>query len=141
MIPLEIVVSPGGHVFAQRSGEPVEKGESAKAEALAGAFGVSVARGLELLAGEFLNEAVSPSAGFWREFARSYFTRLCHTPNLDAESGGGVSKPCDEEWEREAEAAPPMKGLEYLTGDVLGRVWDALDGHVREQVGRMEGGA
>ncbi len=141
MIPLEIVVSPGGHLIAERSGESVEKRDVAKFESLEVAFGVSVACGLELLAGEFLNESVSPSVGFWREFARSYFTRLCHTPDVDAVSGAGVAKPTGDEWVREAETAPPMKGLEYLTVAVLGGVWDALDGHVREQVGRTDGGA
>lgn len=141
MISLESVVSPGGHLYAERPGESEEKRDAANEKRLQAALGVSAACGLELLAGEFLNEDLLPSLGFWREFSRRYFTRLCHTPNLDNLSGVAIPKPSDEELGSLAETAPPMKGLEYLTGGVLGSIWDELDQHVQEQIRRAEGGA
>ena len=40
-----------------------------------------------------------------------------------------------------AEAAPPMKGLEYLSPLVLAGLWDELEAHVRAAIGRTPGGA
>jgi hypothetical protein len=38
------------------------------------AFTASGARGLEILASEFLHEPLPPTFGFWRGLARRYFT-------------------------------------------------------------------
>src|SRR5207247_299460 len=42
---------------------------------------------------------------------------------------------------RLAEAAPPMKGLEYLNGAVLARSWDELEVHTLSRIARTAGGA
>ena len=52
-----------------------------------------------------------------------------------------VPKPPEAEWSALAEAAPPMKGLEYLDGAVLARLWDELEAHVRAAIAQTPGGA
>jgi len=92
---------------------------------LAEAFAASGARGLELLASEFLHEPLPPTFGFWRGLARRYFTALCHNPNLDNVADLSVARPGENDWIALAQSAPPMKGLEYLNGTVLARLWGA----------------
>ena len=78
---------------------------------------------------------------FWRELARRYFTALCHNPNLENAAELSVPAPRLEEWAALAEGAPPMKGLEYLNGAVLERLWKELDIHTRAAIARKTGGA
>jgi non-specific serine/threonine protein kinase len=73
--------------------------------------------------------------------ARRYFTALCHNPNHESAADLSVPSPGEKEWAALAEAAPPMKGLEYLKGSVLARLWNELEGHVCAEIGRTPGGA
>jgi hypothetical protein len=45
-----------------------------------------------------------------------------------------IPKPSEAEWSALAEGAPPMRGLEYLNGAVLARLWDELDAHVHAAI-------
>ncbi len=103
-------------------------------------FAVSTARGLELLASEFLHAPLPPSFVFWRGFAQRFFTALCHHPNLDDAPNLAIAKPTGTDFSVLAESAPPMKGLEYLNGATLARLWDELEAHVHSAVARAPGG-
>jgi len=105
------------------------------------AFAASGARGLELLASALLHEPLPPTFGFWRGLARRYFTALCHNPNLDDAADLSVARPGENDWLALAETAPPMKGLEYLNGAVLARLWGELEAHTRSQIALTQGGA
>src|ERR1019366_4549691 len=104
------------------------------------AFAASGAQGLEILESGFLREPLTPTFGFWRGLARRYFTALCHHPNLDA-ADLTVAKPAENDWIALVGTAPPMKGLEYLNGLVVARLWDELDAHVHAAIARTSGGA
>ncbi len=104
-------------------------------------FAASPARGLEMLASGFLHEPLPPPFVFWRGLAQRLFTALCHQPNLENASGISIPKLSEAEWSALAESAPPMKGLEYLNGPVLARLWDELEGHVRAAMTQTPGGA
>ncbi len=54
------------------------------AEGLRAAAAVSSAEVLRWLATRALAEPLPATGVFWREYARRYFTALCHTPDLDA---------------------------------------------------------
>jgi non-specific serine/threonine protein kinase len=124
--------------------EPDEQAEpklnAAASKRLTEAFTASGARGLEILASEFLHEPLPPTFGVWRALARRYFTALCHHPNLDNVAGLVVAKPDEKEWDALVESAPPMKGLEYLKGHVLARLWDELDAHVHAVMAQSSAG-
>jgi superfamily II DNA or RNA helicase len=136
-----LALSPGGHLFVHPDEQAAPKLSAAAAARLMDAFGASDARGLELLASEFLHEALAPSFVFWRGLAQRLFTALCHNPNLQEAAGIQLEKPAEAELTALAEAAPPMTGLEYLNGGVLGRLWDELEAHVRGAVAGTAGGA
>ena len=94
-----------------------------------------------MLASGFLHEPLPPTFVFWRGVAQRLFTALCHNPNLQNASTINIPKPAEAEWSALAEAAPPMKGLEYLNGAVLARLWDELDAHVHAAIAQAPGGA
>jgi non-specific serine/threonine protein kinase len=108
---------------------------------LTGAFAASPARGLESLASAFLHEPLPPTFVFWRGVAQRLFTALCHNPNLQDASTITIPKPAEAEWSALAEGAPPMRGLEYLNGAVLARLWEELEAHVHAAIAQTPGGA
>jgi non-specific serine/threonine protein kinase len=128
-------------LFVERDDQAEPKLTARASARLTEAFVASGAHGLELLAAEFLHEPLPPTFVFWRGLARHYFTALCHTPNLDTATELRVAKPPENDWIALVEAAPPMKGLEYLNGAVLARLWQELDAHVHAAIARTPGGA
>jgi hypothetical protein len=136
-----LALSPGGHLFVEPDDQAEPKLSPGAAAQLAEAFAASGAHGLELLASALLHEPLPPTFGFWRGLARRYFTALCHNPNLESAADLSISKPDENDWIALAETAPPMKGLEYLSGAALARLWDELDAHTRSQIARTAGGA
>jgi superfamily II DNA or RNA helicase len=136
-----LALSPGGHLFVEPDDQAEPKLSPNAGTRLTEAFAASGARGLELLAAGFLHEPLPPTFSFWRGLARRYFTALCHNPNLESATELSVPSLGREEWAALADGAPPMKGLEYLNGEVLARLWDELDGHARSEIARTPGGA
>jgi non-specific serine/threonine protein kinase len=138
-----LVLSPGGHLFVQPDDQAEPKLSPTVSSRLTEAFAAAPASGLEMLASAFLHEPLPPSFVFWRNFAQRLFTSLCHNPNLENPSSASISmaKPTPGEWSALVEAAPPMKGLEYLNGAVLARLWDELETRVREAIAQTPGGA
>ena len=66
-----------------------------------------------------------PVEGFWRGFARRYFTALCHTD--DPLALGEIAVPAIPELEDIAVSAPPMTGAEYLDAARLAALWRELN--------------
>jgi non-specific serine/threonine protein kinase len=136
-----LALSPGGHLFVEPDDQAEPKLAPAVSTRLIKAFGVSGAEGLELLASALLHEPLPPTFGFWRGLARRYFTALCHHPPTPAAADLAIAKPDANDWTAWVEAAPPMKGWEYLNGAVLAGLWDELDAHVHAAIARTDGGA
>jgi non-specific serine/threonine protein kinase len=136
-----LAISPGGHLFVEPDEQAEPKLSPAAAARLTEEFAAATARGLQLLASEFLHEPLPPSFAFWRGVAQRLFTALCHNPNLEDAGSLSLPQPSEAEYCALAEAAPPMKGLEYLNGSVLARLWDELATHVLAGVAQTPGGA
>lgn len=136
-----LALSPGGHLFVELDEQAEPKLGASAASRLTEAFGESSARGLECLASALLHEPLPPGPTFWRGLARRYFTALCHNAGTGRAEPLTIAKPPDAEWSAMAEAGPPMKGLEYLSGAVLGRLWDELDAHARARIAAANGDA
>jgi non-specific serine/threonine protein kinase len=74
---------------------------------------------------------------YWRELGALFITTVCTRPDADVgHARARVPPPASEELEARAAAAPPMTGAEYLTGDVLGRLWDEMDTAFRDELSR-----
>ena len=136
----DLGLTPGGHLAPVHV--PAESGqaappEDAQAARLREAFQKSTSEGLLRLAqGEAATLAVA--AAYWRDFAGRYLTALCHIPETADAVPGSLPPPDD--LAALADSAPPMRGGEYLSAEVLRRLWTDLDGAVRAEVGATEGG-
>ena len=94
----------------------------------AAAFRVSEAAGLLALAGRPGEGETGATAAWWRGFARRFLTTACHLPRL-RESGWQepVPVPDDPSLRDLAAGAPAAAGMEYLTPEVLARLWREMD--------------
>jgi hypothetical protein len=141
------LVEAGENERAPAEGGGHGSGLGSGAEAgIRAAFGESPAAGLLHLATVQLGATLPASLDFARGLAREYLTRLCRMPELlDASAGaavtiGEVAPPSAADLEVRAQTAPPMRGAEYLRGEVLGRWWGELDAHVRAEMTTFAGG-
>ena len=123
-------LTPAGHLRWEP--EPAAE-EAAAASALApvlDAFRTDWRGALFTLAAERLPAQEVPSLRYWQQLAEHYLTGLCHLP-ADAEQVA-VEPPGDALLATWVLNAPPMEGGEYLSADLLQRLWDQLHAWVRD---------
>ena len=137
----DLGLTPGGHLapgewFAEggQAGLP----EDAQAARLREAFQKGTPAGLLHLATADSCLPLAGAAAYWRDFAGRYLTALCHVPET-AEAKIEPLPPPDSLGDL-ADSAPPMRGGEYLSAELLRRLWIDLDSAVRAEVGATEGG-
>ncbi|MBI4677558.1 MAG: DEAD/DEAH box helicase [Elusimicrobia bacterium] len=140
---LELLVTPAGHLRV----EPMEAAEpgrcllpEATTRRIAAAFEKGSAEGLLHLATAEAQTALPSAFSFWKEFAGRFLTALCHIPETAGEGMSPVPPPEDPELDRLAQAAPPMRGSEYLNAGLMTALWTELDRHVRGEVAASKGG-
>ncbi len=127
--PLTIALSPHGHPLLCRAeaGEPAL--DAAVARRISADFASGFGAGIFRLGAAEVATALPPAFGFWRDFARRFVTALCSTADLE-ERRAKVTVPSPrEDFENLVRAAPPMRGGEYLTVDVLETLWSELHAH------------
>ena len=123
----EVNILPSGHLHC--TDDNITRGK------FVSAFENDVGEGLFALAASQNNATFSSSANFWRDFACVYMTERCHTvdskPHIDAIA-----------WNPESQKmllnAPPMRGAEYLSAQVLETAWDAIDHWLCQQVNQSK---
>ncbi len=126
----EVVLSPSGRLYLEPPDIP---GGTSEVRRLCRLWDEDPALGLVELAGPRWDAAPTAGLGFWRCFARGYLTSLCQTAGLETDPAAAPEPPDAEHWRSLAERVPPMKGFEYLTPKVLGRLWEALDARARQE--------
>jgi non-specific serine/threonine protein kinase len=128
----ELTITPEGHLLVRDV--PLETSERKPSKRLLDAYCESAARGMLYSATEETDAALPLAFDFARSIARLYLTNVCHA--AFAEPGGAVPElpPPPSELERAVLQAPPMTGLEYLTGQVVSDWWQALDTLVRSDI-------
>ncbi len=94
-------------------------------------FAKSDAAGLIAIGGRKLTIKADPSVGFWKSFSSSFLRALCHIPE-----GADVAAPppSTAELAEMVLNAPPMRGAEYLSPDVLSSLWKRLEDWTTEQL-------
>ncbi len=132
-----IRLTPTGHLCW----EPSDHGpEPARLAALRERFAADWREGLFTLAAEKIPVGDSPTLRYWRQLADRYVTALCHIPGSAERIE--VDPPTPAECATWVLTAPPMRGGEYLTMQVLLDVWSALHQWTAEaipSVGGLEG--
>lgn len=93
------------------------------------AFSRGGAHGLLHLGAVETREALPAAFGWWRDFAQRYVTAVRNLPEekLGENAFAGAPLPQRDVLLQLAEDAPPMKGGEYLSADVLDNLWRQLD--------------
>ncbi len=126
---MELCLTPAGRLLWQSAGD---REESAAESALRRTFQKDWRDGLFTLAAEKTDLAAWPTLRYWQDFAARYLTQLCHV--ADATKDFQVEGLAPGDCASLILMAPPMPGAEYLSAEVLGSMWAALDGWVREKV-------
>lgn len=85
------------------------------------------------LAAERLPAQELPALRYWQQFAEHYLTALCHLPAAaDADSACPLAAPpTAAQCAAWMLTAPPMEGGEYLSPELLQRLWEQLGQWVR----------
>lgn len=139
---LTLSISLHGRPLLERDAENTVPPQSALvAQRIEAGFAAGDSAGLLHLATVELQTPLPASLAYARDFARTYLTRLCHTPGLSGGMIEPLAAPSPEELAFTALQAPPMKGLEYLNVAVLEGWWTALDEHVRRAIADCPAGA
>jgi superfamily II DNA or RNA helicase len=127
------VLTPHGHLLLEKEdGCLVEDGSLAAR--LEKAFARGGGHGLLLLGTGEAGSVLLPELGWWRDFGLRYVTALRTLPDLPEATATGdqpvhihAPPPPESAWIALVDEAPPMKGGEYLTSDVLKGLWGNLD--------------
>ena len=131
---MSIRLTPAGRLRWEPSGD---EAAPARPPSLQGAFETDWREALFTLAAERTPTRGMPSVRYWQQLAERHLTGLCHVPE-DAESFE-VEPLSAADCARWILTAPPMHGGEYLCEEILQRIWERLDGWVRETVSRTGG--
>ncbi|MBN2563258.1 MAG: DEAD/DEAH box helicase [Phycisphaerae bacterium] len=125
----EIRLTPTGHLCWE---SPEGQTDSVDVRALREVFSNDWREGLFTLAAEKTATGESLTLHYWQGVADRYVTALCHIPGSAEKIE--VEPPSPAECATWVLTAPPMRGGEYLTTQVLLNVWSALDEWVAEAI-------
>ena len=133
-------VSPSGRVTVH-----VEQGGSAEtpAEVVArveAAFGLGSGHGVLHLGAAEPGTELHPSVAFWQELGRQLVEAACGALNPVAPTATVVPAADPAALEELAAAAPPMRGAELVTAELLGRLWDEAAAALEQRAGEYEEG-
>jgi SNF2 family DNA or RNA helicase len=135
----DLILIPAGHLRLQE-----DQGDRSSSDAwmikVADAFSSCQAAGLFALSASNPGAPLSPSVSYWRDFASRYLSRLCRTPESAEDALDPIEPPSHTEIKAFRDAAPPMRGGEYLNIDLLFQFWIDLDGWVRRQIASSASG-
>src|SRR5208282_1990038 len=116
---LALLITLGGHLRVTHDPESVPDVSPEAAEALEKAFSQSSAEGLLLLASAELADELPATFVFWRLLARQFFQAVCHLGEGGFPKWQSIAAPSEAELASLVAEAPPMRGLEYLTAELL----------------------
>ena len=121
--PIAISLTPAGHLLLR----PAEAGdvspEAAAASRIEEAFARGQGAGLLHLGAAEAHTALPSAFGFWRDLGRAFVAALCALPDLEERRDRAEVLPADAELRRLVLVAPPLRGAEYLSVEVLGALW------------------
>ena len=87
-----------------------------------------------MLATERFEGPLGPAFSYWRDYAASYLTALCHTPEIAGLEVEAIPPPTSAELATLILCVPPMQGAEYLSEATLIDLWNELDAWTRAEI-------
>ena len=94
---------------------------------LADTFALGAGHGLLYLGATEIDTVLPPALTWWRDFASRFVTLLCATTEDAMIEDAGIAAPDEQVLRTLITDAPPMRGAEYLTTEVLTKLWSELD--------------
>lgn len=130
-----LLLTPHGHLLLAPDAEAPALAADLQ-QSLTDAFALGGGHGLFYLGATQVASVLPPVLAWWRDFAARYVTALCAT----AEGANlAIAAPGEQVLEALMADAPPMRGAEYLTTQVLGTLWVELDGALRVELAAQKG--
>lgn len=117
----EICLSPSGNLHWRSS---AVSSDDARLDAVRASFESDWRGGLFLLGAEKVKTDGSPTLRYWQGISERFVLALCQVP--EEFSLKDIVVPSEAELAQWVLTAPPMTGGEYLSGEVLLRVWNGL---------------
>jgi SNF2 family DNA or RNA helicase len=136
----DLILIPAGRLRLQEGQGDRTTSSDAWMIKVAGAFSSCQAAGFFALAASNPGAPLSPSLSYWRDFASRYLSRLCRTPESAEQALDPIEPPSNPEIKAFRDAAPPMRGGEYLNADLLYHFWIDLDEWVRKEIASSASG-
>ncbi|MCX6119679.1 MAG: DEAD/DEAH box helicase [Proteobacteria bacterium] len=142
---LETTLTPQGQIHIEltcdNNSQVSSLISSEVSDAIQTAFKRGTAAGLLHLSSKVLLEDLPPTLTFWRNFARMPLTQLCAIPDLEEQRRHLVLPPPANELLGLIADVPPMRGGEYVSMELLERLWQDLVVHIRSQLSDYKGTA
>jgi len=113
--------------------------DAATVDRLHAAFAGGSGAGLYHLGSVEATSVLPPTCAYWRDFGRLFMTRLCALADLEERRSSFELPPPAGELPELVLMAPPMTGSEYLTTDVLERLWSDLQAAARADLAAFSG--
>src|SRR6516165_6077501 len=129
------VLAPSGRLKLQ-SAEGAAELPPEQAARLYREFARGSGHGLLSLGLDDVGRPLPPSLAYWRQLATHYMAAVCALPDIaDSRVKPAVPHLPDAEFEAIAAAVPPMLGAEYVSGAVLGLLWQDIDSALEDALG------
>ena len=135
----ELGVLPSGHLHWFPTDNDSDAGLQTGQVAFNAAFARGVAEGLIALAAKDNAADLSPALGYWRAFTCRYLAERCQMTQADPARPDTVAALDEQQMRSLLEGAPPIRGAEYLSPEVLEGIWFWLDDWVCTQIRRQGG--
>jgi superfamily II DNA or RNA helicase len=129
MVTLEPILSPQGVLKLAPSLQADEASALSpeRGMRLERAFARGSGHGLLALGADEVGAPLPPTLSYWRNLAARYVAGVCALPGISDGKRRPVLLPAHGEFDELVAAAPPMTGAEYLTNDVLAKLWQDTD--------------
>ncbi|MEX0775712.1 MAG: DEAD/DEAH box helicase [Phycisphaeraceae bacterium] len=130
----DIRLTPSGHLCWDSAADEAESGSLLSVRE---AFARDWRGGLFALAAQKVAVSDGLTLRYWQQLGQRYVTALCHVPG--SATTIEIEPPSPAELATLVLTAPPMRGGEYLSSQVLANVWHELDGWSREAIAAAGG--
>jgi superfamily II DNA or RNA helicase len=132
-------LTPHGKVRLDSAGETAGDLDAPTTRRIREAFDRGHGSGLFHLGAVEATSSLPPALAFWRDFGRVFMTALCAVPDLDERRDNlRIAIPPDA-LPALIEAAPPMRGGEYLSTEVLEGLWTDMEAACRTELQATDG--
>jgi non-specific serine/threonine protein kinase len=134
----ELGLLPSGHLHWFPATEHSDTDQTAELAAeqisVADTFSRDIAAGMIALAAQDSAADLSPTVAYWRGFTCRYLAERCQIVQVEPSRPEPVDALDEQQIESLREAAPPMRGAEYLSAQALNGIWFWLDDRVCTQI-------